>query len=164
MKLIIARLAAVVLVGACAKTSVVPLAANEVQVTASAAPACGRTGAQEVAIKTAAIETLGRGFDGFVVLGGDYQDSVRVVGTTPQTAYTTGSATAYGTGSTVSAYGQSTTSVYGGQPVWGGRHDQVFVLRMLHADDADFSQAVDARSVLGPDWQEQVTKGAPNSC
>jgi hypothetical protein len=45
----------------CAKSSVIPLAADTVQITAATARACGQTGAQEVAVRRAAVETIQRG-------------------------------------------------------------------------------------------------------
>jgi hypothetical protein len=47
----------------CASANVMNLDANTVQVSAGAAPACGAAGAQQFAIKTAAYETLKRGYE-----------------------------------------------------------------------------------------------------
>src|SRR6185312_3798269 len=65
----------------CASTSTIPLSQDTFQITASAAPACGTAGAQQVAFKQAAVETIRRGYDRFVIVGG--QASSNVVGTTP---------------------------------------------------------------------------------
>jgi hypothetical protein len=51
-------------------------------------------GAQKVAYQRAAAETIRRGYDRFVILGGEAQSDIRVVGYTPTTAYTTRTATA----------------------------------------------------------------------
>jgi len=101
-----------------------PLAADTVQITVRAAPACGAEGAEKVAIKQAAIETLKAGFDRFIVVNGAQQNNVGIVGTTPVVANTYGTATAYGYGNSATAYGQSTTTYSGGTPIYGGTHDQ----------------------------------------
>ena len=51
------------LLGGCASSSVMQLDSNTVQITTSAAPVCGSQGAQQVAQKRAAYETLKRGLD-----------------------------------------------------------------------------------------------------
>lgn len=141
-----------------------PLANDTVQVTTEAAPVCGRAGAQKVALTTAAIETIKRDYDRFVVVGGGYQNNVGVVGTTPLVSNSTGNFSAYGYGNTIQGYGSGTTTTYGGQPIIGGSRDQALVVKMFHADDANAGNAVDARSILGPDWQKIVAKGAPKTC
>lgn len=65
----------------CASSSTIPIAQDTFQVTASAAPICGSQGAQQVAVKQAAVETIRRGYDRFIVVGG--QASANVVGNTP---------------------------------------------------------------------------------
>lgn len=63
------------------------LSRGVVQISTSAAPACGSSGARSVAMQAAAIETLRQGYDGYVVLGLGSDNNVRVVGVTPVTAY-----------------------------------------------------------------------------
>lgn len=62
----------VIALAACAKATAIPVSHNMVRITTDAANACGATGAQEVASKQAAIETIRRGFDGYVILGGEH--------------------------------------------------------------------------------------------
>jgi hypothetical protein len=76
------------LLAACARSSVLDYASDTIQITTSAAPVCGQAGAQEVANRQAAIETLKRGYDRYVVLDADYRNDVRVVGNTPVIANT----------------------------------------------------------------------------
>jgi hypothetical protein len=64
--------------------------------------------------KRAAVETIRRGYDRFVVVGGQAQTETRLLGYTPTTAYTTGMATATRYGNTATAVGSSTTTVTGG--------------------------------------------------
>lgn len=69
-----------------------------------------------------------------------------VIGYTPVTA------TTYNNGYT------SNTTVYGGAPIIAGTHDQAIVVRMFHAADPDAGNAIQARSLLGPDWAQRVAK------
>src|SRR5262245_17420480 len=101
-------LLACLLVG-CARSSVMDLDSNTIQISTSAAPACGSQGAQEVAVKRAAIETLIRGYDRYVILGGAHQNNVGVVGYTPLTANTYGSGTVNAYGNNAYLSGRSTT-------------------------------------------------------
>lgn len=152
----------------CANSAVMPLAADTIQITSSAAPVCGPIGAQNVALRRAAIETLQRGFDRFVIVGAQAQNNVGVIGYTPVVANTYGTASAYGTtlgSSTYStAYGQSSTYFSGGQPIIAGTHDQGLVVKMFRVSDPNAANAVDARATLGPDWQESIKEGVATTC
>ncbi len=187
MRSIILLLAAVALTG-CARTStstsVMPLTADTVQITVEAAPVCGQTGAQQVALKTAAIETINRSYDRFVIAGGSYQDNVGVIGTTPLISNSTSTSTStinvyqYGSRATVDtsipfrAFQEKNVleSFYEGrrlrQQAQAMRQHQVQVLvvKMFHEDGENAENAVDARGVLGEDWQKIVKSGAPNTC
>jgi hypothetical protein len=157
LKAIILALLPLVVVG-CARSAAMPLAKDTVEITSSAAPACGRAGAQKVAFQRAAVETIRRGYDRFVIVGGEAQTDIRVLGYTPTTAYTTGSATATGYGNTATAYGSSTTTVTGGMPIYGGSHNQGLVVKMFRDGDPAGANALEARQVLGPAWQDAVNK------
>jgi hypothetical protein len=122
-KLVIALVAATALAGC----------ANTFQVTTTAAPICGAEGAQQIALKRAAIETIRRGYDKFVIVGG--QGGPSVVGHTP--VYVYGSA-AYG-GAPMVAHGQG--------------------LKVFRDGDPAAENALSARQTLGPDWQEAAKKG-----
>ncbi len=82
----------------CAKTSVLDVDSNTVMISTSAAPACGQQGAQDVAAQRAAVETLKRGYDRYVILGAHADSNVGVVGYTPQVANTYSTATSMHTG------------------------------------------------------------------
>jgi hypothetical protein len=148
----------------CAKSSVIPLAADTVQITASTARACGRAGAQEVAVRRAAVETIQRGYDKFLVVGGGYQSSLYVAGYTPVQANTYGSGTATRYGNSVYGSGYSTTTVTGGQPIVAGSHDQGLVVKMFKDGDPAGSNAVSARGTLGAKWKETVDAGPDRTC
>jgi hypothetical protein len=163
MKYAIPALAALLIAG-CARSSTVPLSADTIQITSSAAPACGRTGAQSVASRRAAIETLNRGFDKFAIVGGEYQNNVGVVGHTPVYANTYGTAQATARGNMVYASGQSTTTYSGGRPIIAGSHDQGVTVKMFKADDPAGANAVDARGQLGPKWKDALGEGQTGIC
>lgn len=58
-----------VLLAGCATTDVQPLSQSSFKVSTRAAPACGASGARNVAFKTAAVEVIRRGHDLFVIKG-----------------------------------------------------------------------------------------------
>jgi hypothetical protein len=157
-------LAAGWLLSACAYSSSLDVASDTIQVTTEAAPVCGQAGAQKVAAQRAAIETLKRGYDRYIILDGAYQNNVGVIGTTPVVAntYGTGVVNAYGNSATYN--GQSTTYVTGGQPIIGGHHVQSFMVKMFKESDPASGNAVNAKQVLGPDWQKAVKKGTVGTC
>jgi hypothetical protein len=148
----------------CASSSVMDIASDTIQVSTSAAPVCGQSGAQAVASKRAAIETLKRGYDSYMILDGDYQNNVRVVGTTPVIAntQTTGMINSYGNQATYS--GQSNTYFSGGQPIIGGRHQQAITIRMFRLGDPGSERAIDAKRTLGPEWQEALEASNSGTC
>jgi hypothetical protein len=88
---------------------------------------------------------------------------VRVVGTTPVQATTSGTTTGTINGDNIFAQNQSTTSFSGGQPILGGSHDQTLLVKMFKDGDPNGANAVSARDTLGPDWATIVTK-PPATC
>lgn len=144
---------------ACARTSVMQVSHNEVMLTTSAAPVCGTTGSQQVAQQMAAVETLRRGFERYLIGGVGTQNNVGVIQTGPTYSNTYGSATVSGN----TAYGQSTTYYGGQQTIVYGSHDTAMRVLMLKAGDTGYDRGVDAKMVLGADWQEKVTNGI-NTC
>jgi len=146
--------------GGCTRTSVMPVASNVFEITTSAGLVCGASGAQAVASRDAAIATLQNGYDSYIILDGQSQESV--VGYTPVTANTYGTATAFGSPGMATAYGSSTTTYSGGAPIV--RHNQSLVVRMFHANDPGADDALQARNVLGPNWQKIAASGFPLTC
>jgi hypothetical protein len=140
----------------CANSAVLPLSADTIRITTAAAPVCGAIGAQNVALRRAAIETINRGFDSFIILGAASQNNVRVAGYTPVQAHTTG--TAYG------GFVTANTTYTGGQPILAGSHDQGMVVKMFKQGDAQGANAVSARSTLGLKWQEVVQEKTVTTC
>jgi hypothetical protein len=162
----VSRLLGIALLGialsGCASSNALPLAQDTVQITSSAAPACGSGGAQKIALQRAAAETIRRGYDRFQIFGADARTDVRVVGYTPVQANTTGSATAISTGNIVTAHGSSSTIVTGGQPIYGGSHKQGLIIKMYREGDPSGANALSARDTLGPNWQELASKNSWN--
>lgn len=148
---------------ACASSSVMPLSANTFQISSSAAIACGAQGAQQIALRRAAKETLRNGFDKFVIMGAQAQNNTGVVGYTPVTASTYGNATATTYGNMTTLSGSATTNYYGGQPIYGGSFDQGLVVRAFRADDPQGANAISARAILGAEWQKEMNEN-DNTC
>ncbi len=169
---IIFTIAAIFSVTGCARTTVMPLAADTLQITTHAAPICGTEGAQRVAIQEVAVETIKHGYDRYIVLGAGGQNNVRVVGTTPTTTTTfnTGNINTFGNvyGNNLNANstysGTSTSTTWGGFPIVAGTYDQMITIRMFREGDPGGANAISARDALGPNWLELVQKGAPSTC
>ena len=149
---------ALILMG-CVSTDVTPIAQDTVIVSSSAARACGRQGARKMAFVRAASETIRRGYDKFIVVSGQAESDIRIVGTTP--VYGTTNVQGNLTGSTF--YGTGSTTVYGGQPIYGGRHNQDLVIKMFRYTDAGAANALDARAELGPEWEKKIQENK-NTC
>ncbi len=131
----------------CAQTSTMPLNANTVRISVSAAPICGMGGAQKVALQMAAIETIRKGFDKFVIFNGQYQANPEVVGYSPMTAQT-------------HTFGNSSyTTVSGGGPIVMSQHNQGITVRMFKQGQQGSDQALSAKDTLGKKWKELVKEG-----
>ena len=152
------------LLSGCASASVMDLDANTVQVSAGAAPACGAAGAQQFAIKTAAYETLKRGYDRYVIMGAQGSSHDRLAGFTPMQANSYGSGTYSGYGNSGYYNGYTHTTITGGEPIVLTEHGQDLVVKMFHENDPMGANAVDAKSTLGPKWQEILLKGPGMTC
>lgn len=163
MRTLISLLVAASIAG-CTHTSVIPLAADTIQVTASAAPVCGGAGAESAAIRYAAAQVIKFGYDQFIIMDQQATDTVRVIGYTPASATIYASGTAYGSNGVVTANGYSTTTANGGMPIIGGHHGDTLVVKMFRDTDAAAANAVSARGYLGPDWQKAVSAGSHGTC
>jgi hypothetical protein len=149
LKPVIVALLSLALTGS-ARASVMPLAQDTVQITSYIAPVCGGAGAaQKVAFQRAAVETIRRGYDRFIILSGAGQTETRVLGYTPTTAHTTGTATATSFGNTATAIGSSTTTVTGGVPIVAHANNQDLIVKMFKQGDPAGANALDARQQLG---------------
>ncbi|WP_170481216.1 hypothetical protein [Ruegeria arenilitoris] len=142
------------LLGACASSTTTQLAQNVVRIDVSAAPACGSSGAKKLVARMAAVETIRLGYDKYYIAAMDAQNNVRVVGANYNT---TGTINTYGNTGSYSGYTTAT-------PIYGGSRDAALVAVMFKANDPEAANAIDARATLGPNWQEVVAQGAPNTC
>lgn len=144
---------------ACAESTTIDIAQNQFILQTSAEAGCGRIATTKVAMKMAAIETLRRSYDRFVILGASSANNTSTVVTGPTYANTYGTANIYGN----TAYGNSTT-YYGGHSVLlTGTHDTDLNIRMLKPNERGYASAIDAKKVLGENWKELATKGI-NTC
>lgn len=123
------------LISACAQTSVQPLSQDTFKIATTAAPACGAQGARDVAFKAAAIEVIKQGRDRFIVLGD--QSGSQITG--------------------------GTFNPYGGYTVYSA-NNQDMIIKTLTQSDREYDNGLSARTILGPDWQMVVAEGIGNTC
>jgi hypothetical protein len=107
----------------------------------------------------AAVATLRNGYQRYVILGGGVQNNTRVVTTAPTYSTTYGTASLYGN----TAYGSSTTYYGGGSTFVAGRNNADFAVRMMNPGEPGFGNGIDAKSVLGKEWEKKVREGI-NTC
>ena len=122
------------IVAGCARTSSIQLTDNLVRIVTDTAPVCGRSGAQEVAFKQAAVATIKKGYDRVLIVG-DQTVATRVRGNL-----------FYDTPTKLTAYSQE------------------FIIEMFDDADEEAGGAVSAREVLGAKWEEVVGAGGPTTC
>lgn len=150
MKLAIVSAGLAVILASCASATATRTSSNTITIDAGAAPVCGRQGAGTVASRSAAIETIRAGFSRYIITGGQYENNVRV-------SRMPGS---YDTSGTFYGYRVSATTTYTpGPTIIAGRHDRMLNVVMFRPGDAGYSNAIDARAALGPDWREAVKRG-----
>jgi hypothetical protein len=150
--------------GGCASSSVLDMNSNTIQISTSAAPVCGQSGTQNVAVKRAAIETLARGYDAYVIEGSGYANNIQLHQTGPTYATTTTRGTLTPGYGNIGYSGQSTTTFGGNQVFLTGRHQQNIQVHMFRSGEPGVEQAIDARKILGPDWKAIVEKGPGATC
>jgi hypothetical protein len=132
---------------ACVRSAVAPLADDTIQVTTDAAQSCGRGGAEAVAKRRAAIETINRGYDKFVVLHAKADTSF--AGYTPTTVTRTGK-------------DGKAIIVTAGYPIYRNSHD--LVAKMYREGDPAGAGAIRARDLLGPKWRDTVKESTRTIC
>ena len=145
------RVLLVALLGAmagCARTSTVPLDADTIEIAVRVGTICDAGDAERLARRQAAVETIRRGFEDYVVIdsvGGDH-----VADEAPATARK-------------NLDGIDTGPLFSEDaPLLA--HHRVLTVRMFRAGEGDSAVSVSARAVLGDDWEALVTKGAPATC
>lgn len=123
------------ILAACVETAVQPLTQSSFKIATEAEDMCGAKGTREIAFKTAAIEVIKRGGDRFIVVGDQSRSTV-------DGGFFTG---------------------YGGFDTYGANM-QDMVIQIVGKGDPNYSNALSARQTLGPNWQEIVAKGSPDTC
>lgn len=159
MNIRISSVFALLVVVGCAETTVTPISRNQIMISTSAEAECGTSGAMKVATKMAAIETLRRGYERYIIAGADTQSNVSAVNMPPTYATTNSTYNVYGN----SVYGNSYTNFGGGGLMMVGTNDAGLHVVMFKRGERGFNDAVDAKSQLGPDWQKLVKDGV-NTC
>lgn len=144
----------VVALAACTSSNAVRTSANTAIIQTSAAPVCGGTGAAKVAQQQAAIETIKAGYDRYIIMDARSANNIGVM-QTPGKFQTTGTLSG-------GVY-NGTTTYQPGMPIVYGSHDQAFAIRMFRNGEPGAGQAIPARDILGPKWQEKVKAGV-NTC
>lgn len=137
----------------CAGASGVRMSEREILVRSSAAPVCGGQGAMKVAQTQAAIETIRAGYDRYIITGAASANNVR-------THVVAGSSSTYGTANlsgNTATFNSNTT--YSPKVLTTGRHEQSFTIRLFRDGEPGASNAISARSVLGPKWAEKAKSG-----
>lgn len=122
---------------ACVKSDVVELSEDTLSVFGRVPPACDKSFAEALAMETASIETLRRGFDGFTTINikrGDQTLKSTIVG---------------------SGYSSTSTSYH---PY------QTLTIKMQNRPDQPPEGYTDAKERLGPDWERKLQHGPPLSC
>lgn len=132
----------------CARTSTVPVGEDTVEITVHVGTICDGRDAERLARRHAAVETIRRGFDDYVVIGSVGGD--HVAEEEPATARTTLS-------------GSSGRTLFSEDaPLLA--HHRMLTVRMFRAGAGDSATTVSARAVLGDEWEAVAAKGAPNTC
>eukprot|EP00435_Cladocopium_sp_Y103_P078755 s1_g2494.t1 len=135
------------------KSFAAPVDDNNIHFIKASAPlTCTHEATEATAMKIAAIETLRLGHDRFKVLLSETSDNIKSMTSQviiPRTI-------PYGNGQTF------TTFVPAGYTRTGTR-DGVLIIKVVHADDADTDGSINARGLLGPNWESLMETGI-NSC
>ena len=137
----------VVLTG-CARTSTAPVGEDTIEVTVHVGTICDGSDAERLARRHAAVETIRRGFDDYIVIGSVGGD--HAAEEAPATARTTLSE------------GSGRTLFSEDAPLLA--HHRMLTVRMFRAGEGDSAATVSARAVLGDDWEAVAAKGAPHTC
>ena len=132
----------------CARTSTVALDADTIEIAVRVATICDGRDAERLAHRQAAVETIRRGFDDYIVtdsIGDDH-----AADDAPVTARTT-------------LYGSSDRVLFAEYaPLLA--HHRVLSVRMFSAGQGESGVALSARAVLGDDWEALVRNGASATC
>ena len=152
------------LLAGCVETSVMPLSTDTFQINATSDQDCGKSGAQKVAVQVAALETIKRREERFIILGSDGQSSRYLSGIMPIYSKTKSDLGGGKDGNKTNANSHSNTTTTGGVPIFSESHEQILMVRVIREDDPAAEQALVAKAILGPEWAKIVQKGKINTC
>jgi len=141
-------LALPVVLAGCARTSTAPVDENTIEITVHVPAICDARHAERIALHHAAVETIRRGFDDYIVVGTVGGNHAISVG--PATARTM-------------PYRDGERTLFSDDaPLLG--HHRLLAVRMFRAGEGDGAASVSARAVLGNEWEAIAAKGASNTC
>ncbi|MFE3839529.1 hypothetical protein [Pseudogemmobacter sonorensis] len=103
----------------------------------------------------AAVETIRRGYERFIILGMGGSSDVSVIPGRVTGAHTSANASIYGN----NAYGMATTTYTSTPPMIIGGHDSSLDVLMLKKGDRNFGDGIDAKRELGDNWASIVKNG-----
>ena len=103
----------------------------------------------------AAVATIRQGYTRYVIVGSNVKDDTSVIQRAPTSSTTYSSAHSFGN----TAYGSSSTVYSGGFTAVRGRHNAQISVFMFNSGDAGYENALDAQTMLGPDWKKKVADG-----
>ena len=137
----------VVLAG-CTRTSTAPAGENTIEITVHVPAICDGSDAERLAFRHAAVETIRRGFDDYLVIG--TVGGEHALGAGPATART------------MLYDGGEKTLFSEDAPLLA--HHRLLVVRMFRAGEDDGTATVSARAMLGDEWEAIAAQGAPATC
>ena len=137
----------------CTRNSIVQTAQNQALISTSAAPVCGTDGAMRVAGEMAAVATLRQGYARYIIGDASSDSNVQLV-QIQSGSNTTGTINTFGN----TSYGNFQTT-YNSTPMFTGRNNAQLLVFMFNVGEPGFEQALDAKTILGSDWEEKVLNG-----
>ncbi len=132
-------LATSALLAACASVETIPLSQDSFALTSTGMGGCGAKGAEQVAFRQAAAETLRRGYDSFTIMQSDRDARLD------------------------SASSLLWTAASGGAS-YNHTFSQNMKVQMFKADDPAGAKAISAREALGPNWQAALAREDTYNC
>ena len=126
----LAALLVLALLVGCVQTSSTQLSRSEAMIHVDVPPACGPAGASQVAMQAAATTTLRQGFERFQMYDGQQYSDVSVV---PQ-------------------------PLAPGGALVIRRHSMNLLVKMTNPGDAGYRDGLDARAILGDDWETRMNE------
>lgn len=140
--LVVGLLISALAVSGCNRSDVVQRGPEHIEVYGIAAPICEFSDADNLARQIAAIETIERGFDGYIVRKSYAGEGLRIRYFPVEKRFR----------ETVSVPGRSRSKV------------NAMYIELVKAGDPEMANAVNAREDLGPDWQAAVARGPESNC